>query len=84
MLALKYFLGWKGGISAYKDASTKVFLDFLGWKGGFSAYKDAGTEVSWTWTSCPKQGATTPHTKYTENSLIFQFLNFLKNSMPKN
>ena len=53
MLALKYFLGWKGGISAYKDASTKVFLDFLGWKGGFSAYKDAGTEVSWTWGTCP-------------------------------
>ena len=52
MLALKYFLGWKGGISAYKDASTKVFLDFLGWKGGFSAYKDAGTEVSWTWATC--------------------------------
>ena len=52
MLALKYFLGWKGGISAYKDASTKVFLDFLGWKGGFSAYKDAGTEVSWTWGTC--------------------------------
>ena len=55
MLALKYFLGWKGGISAYKDASTKVFLDFLGWKGGFSAYKDAGTEVSWTWATCRKK-----------------------------
>ena len=33
----------------------------------------------------PKTWGDNPtHTKYTQNFLIFQFLNFLKNSMPKN